>query len=117
MKRRNEARAAEEAAVAEVEERDRATRAEAEGKDAARAALGPKLAEWALETSGRKKDIRALLATMQVCCYEGFMSLLLLLSHVSCLSLIYRVCFGKGPNGKGPPWRSCSFQTESSSTI
>lgn len=66
MRRRNEAKAAEEAAVAEVEARDRASRAEAEGKDAARAVVGPKLAEWAHEPSGRKKDIRALLATMQV---------------------------------------------------
>jgi hypothetical protein len=54
MKRRTEERRAEAAAVAEVEERERAAKAEQDFKDSARSTIGPRLLEWSQETSGRK---------------------------------------------------------------
>lgn len=71
MKRRTELRRAQNAAIAEVEERERAARAEQEFKDSAKTTLGPRLSEWSQESSGRKKDIRALLATMHTVLWEG----------------------------------------------
>jgi len=64
MERRLRDRAEETKRLAEVAERDATVAREADEKEAARAAYGPRLKEWAEEAGGTKKNVRLLLSTL-----------------------------------------------------
>jgi len=70
MARREELKKRQEAALAEAAKRDDDAKKEQDDRDAAIAAYGSKLKDWAEEAGGTKKNVRILLSTLHTVLWD-----------------------------------------------